>query len=89
MTKFGMYAYLDTRTNKFDIPVFCRDEIQAKRKFQLDVLANDRQSVIGTFTKDFDLYYLGEYNVESGEVECIKELVVTGIDLELLLTPKM
>ncbi|HHA19575.1 MAG TPA: hypothetical protein ENK70_07715 [Methylophaga sp.] len=81
MIEFNAYAYFDTRTANYDIPFFCRNDIQAKRKFQLDVLQNKGESVLGTFTKDFDLYCIGIYRPDCGEITQCMNLTISGLDL--------
>ena len=62
----GVYAYYDKKSEKFDIPFFAKDDVNAKRKFHLDVTANGGQSVIGQFKKEFILYKLCTYDIKEG-----------------------
>ena len=62
----GVYAYYDKKSDKFDIPFFAKDDVQAKRKFHLDVTANDGQTILGQFKAEFLLYKISDYNIRTG-----------------------
>lgn len=64
----GIYAYIDKKSEAYDIPFFAKNDINAVRKFKLDVMANDSNSVLGRFVEDFRLIKIGKFNIKSGLV---------------------
>lgn len=60
-----VYAYFDNQGKQFDVPFFARTDLQAKRRFQIEVETKP-DSVLSRFINDFDLYYLGQFDVVAG-----------------------
>ena len=78
----NIYAYYDKKSDKYDIPFFAKDDIQAMRKFKLDTIANDGQSIIGQFKDDFRLYRIGMYDIKEGYLyQKSLEVVMHGKDI--------
>jgi hypothetical protein len=79
MKSFKAYAYYDKKSERYDLPFFCHNDIQAKRKFYIDCSVSN-ESVLYNFTEDFDLYAVAEFHVEDGVFININpiELVLSG-----------
>lgn len=61
-------------------PFFLMNDNAAKRVFQN--MADNTDTIIYTNPQDYDLFHIGYYNVESGEVTGIqRELVMKGVNL--------
>lgn len=69
----NVYCYKDLSSTGYDVPFFCKDDVNAKRKFIID--SNNEGTVIANFVKEFDLIFLGEWDQHSGEL-IIKEPTV-------------
>lgn len=63
--KYGIYAIRDARTTFMSLTVDYSDEA-ARRNFAHAV--NHPESLMQSHPNDFDLYKLGEYDVETGEI---------------------
>lgn len=62
---FGIYAIRDAKTSFMSLTVEYSDEA-AKRNFSHAV--RNAESLMNSHPNDFDLYKLGEYNSETGEI---------------------
>lgn len=60
-----MYSYYDRKSNKWDTPFFCMDDVMAERKMIMDL--KNEQSLIAQFKDDFVLYKVGTFNVIEGK----------------------
>lgn len=82
----SIYAYYDKKSDKYDIPFFAKDDIQAMRKFKLDTIANEGQTIIGQFKDDFKLYCIGLYDVRTGMLSEVdgfdQRIVMHGKDIQ-------
>lgn len=66
MTK-KMFSIRDQKTEVFNTPFFNHTHGEAERNFRS--LVNDDKSMIHNNPEDFDLYYLGEYDDNTGKFE--------------------
>ncbi|AXH73143.1 MAG: nonstructural protein [Microviridae sp.] len=69
--KMSIFAVKDSATAAFMQPFFCVTPAQALRSFG-DAVNGDRQSPIAQHPDDYDLYHLGEFDDQSGQVESLK-----------------
>lgn len=58
------YSIRDQKGEVFNNPFFQKTHGEAERSFKQAV--NDDQTTISKYPEDFDLYYLGEYNDQTG-----------------------
>lgn len=65
--KTKMYSIFDQKAAIFHPPLPQRTHGEAERTFASQVMATD--SKIGQFPEDYDLYYVGEYDQETGKFE--------------------
>ena len=78
--KIGIYAVRDTKAEAFMQPLFFNAEGIARRSFSEAV--NDSKSIIGKYPGDFDLYKLGTFDDESGEIHShLPKNLVNGASL--------
>lgn len=61
--KLEMYSIRDAK-GVYSVPYFKRSHGDAEREFFK--LTNDKQTNISQFPEDFDLYYVGSYEDETG-----------------------
>lgn len=61
-----MYSIRDQKAEVYNTPFFSRTHGDAERT--LVRLANDPQSMIAQFPLDYDLYYLGDYDTDTGKL---------------------
>lgn len=73
----NLYGIRDCHTGFMSPQVDMNDET-AKRNFAMSV--NNNPGVLGFRPGDFDLYYLGQFNTDSGELTAVNpiEFVVNG-----------
>lgn len=62
-----MFTIRDSKGGFYDIPHFTRSHGDAERGFQK--LAQSKDSKVGQFPEDYDLYYLGDYDDETGLIK--------------------
>lgn len=76
----NMYGIRDCHTGFMSPQTDLNDET-AKRNFAMSV--NNNPGVLGFRPGDFDLYYLGQFNTESGELKAITpiEFIVNGANV--------
>ena len=74
--KITLYAVHDVKSEHYDIPFFASNDINAKRRYLM--LAEDNESMIGTFKDDFELCKLGDFEVETGKLIPDLQVVMTG-----------
>lgn len=61
-----MYSIRDTKAEVFGAPFYKNTHGEAERDFQR--LIRDEKSTVNQYPEDFDLYYLGDYDDQSGKV---------------------
>lgn len=62
-----MYSVRDSKSEIFNQPWFQKTHGEAERSFT--ELVNDDKSMISKYPEDYDLYFLGIYNNDSGLVK--------------------
>lgn len=63
------YSIRDSKADVFNTPFYQKTHGEAERTFQQ--LAKDEKSTICKYPDDFDLYYLGEYDDQTGKMESL------------------
>lgn len=77
-----IYAVKDLAVQAYGIPFFVRAKGEAVRSFQDEVNKKDGQSAIAAHPEDYELYYIGNYNDQTGEIEPLApELIARAKDL--------
>ena len=59
-----MYVYYDKKVKAYDVPFFAQNDVNAKRKFITD--AKNPNIIIGQFTEEFELFYVGDFDPQTG-----------------------
>lgn len=59
------FTIRDSKAEYFHPPFFQKTHGEAERSFKQ--LANDQKSTIWQFPEDYDLYFLGEYDDQTGK----------------------
>lgn len=62
-----MFSVRDQKSELFNVPFFKSTHGEAERDFR--TLCQDEKSVVARYPEDFDLYYLGEYDDNSGKFQ--------------------
>lgn len=65
----NVYSVRDSKADTFSPPFFNATHGIAERNFQN--LVNDPQSQVNRYPTDFDLYYLGKYDDNTGKFESL------------------
>lgn len=61
-----MYSIRDSKSEIFNAPFYKSTHGEAERDFTK--LVNDDKSMLSQFPEDFDLYYLGVYDDNTGKI---------------------
>lgn len=61
-----MFTIRDQKGDCFNTPFFQRTHGEAERNFQQ--LVRDGKSTLSQFPEDYDLYFLGDYDDQTGKV---------------------
>lgn len=64
-----IYSIRDSKSEIFNSPIFQRTHGEAERNFHN--LVNDEKSNVNKYPDDFDLYYIGEYDDQTGKIESL------------------
>lgn len=80
--EIGVYCYYDKEANCFDVPFHSMDDLNAVRKFKID--AEKEGTVISRFTKEFELFKLGSFDMHTGTFKLKKTLLVEGEKIALV-----
>lgn len=68
-------------------PIMCLQTHGSAERMMLNTIKNETGSNISQHPADFDLYYLADFNQESGELAPLKqgaERIISGLELENL-----
>lgn len=80
--KLRMYAVKDHATGLFGTPMFLITAGQAIRSFTDEVNRADKENPLYLHPRDYDLYFLGEWDSENGEFVCGEiELIARAANL--------
>lgn len=63
--KLKAFTIRDTKGEVFNTPFFQKTHGEAERSFKS--LLNDQQSMVAKYPEDYDLYYIGEYDDQTGQ----------------------
>lgn len=64
-----VYSIRDSKGEVFNQPFFQKTHGEAERSFV--TLVNDEKSMISKYPDDFDLYYLGVYDDQTGLIQSL------------------
>lgn len=62
-----IYSIRDSKAGVFNQPWFAKTHGEAERNFIQ--LSRDEKSMVSQFPEDYDLYFLGSYDDQSGKIE--------------------
>lgn len=76
-----LYAYTvkDNKSQRYDVPFWCLNEINAKRKFHMDIAKEG--TVLNSFPNDFSLHKIATFEIISGHIvthDPEKNVIMTG-----------
>lgn len=70
--KYKVYAVRDVKANIFWQPQVDSNDETAKRGFAMMINSSEARSITGFAPGDFDLYRIGEFDSETGEIINLK-----------------
>ena len=79
--KMNIYAVKDTVRGEFGSPYLGKNDAEAIRGFEYGV-NTPSQSILYTHSKDMQLYKLGEYNIDTGEITSCVEFLKNGAEFK-------
>jgi hypothetical protein len=65
-----IYTIRDSKAEVYTTPFYKKTHGEAERDFRS--MSNDDKTTINKYPEDFDLYYLGEYNDNTGFIESLE-----------------
>jgi len=71
----GIYSIWDKKGKKFDVPFFAANQLFARRRF---LMMAKEESILKEFINDFDLCYIGKFNLINGHLEKSFEKLIEG-----------
>lgn len=77
-----VFSIRDSKAEIYNQPFFNKSHGEAERNFQM--LIADEKSMVSKYPEDFDLYFIGTYDDESGKLDPLPtpQHVVKGIALK-------
>ncbi|AXH78030.1 MAG: nonstructural protein [Microviridae sp.] len=64
-----MFSIRDSKGEVFNPPFYKKTHGEAERDFQ--TLCKDEKSTVNQYPEDFDLYYIGTYDDNSGKIQSL------------------
>lgn len=76
-----VFSVRDSKAGVYNTPFFQHQIGEAERTFRK--LVNDNQSMISQFPDDYDLYYLGDYDDQTGVINALQtpQHIVKAVNL--------
>lgn len=72
-----IFSVYDAKAQAYNDPVFLPNQAIAERSFR--IAANDPKSFIGQCPTDYTLFYLGEFDDETGRMELLNTPQAIGL----------
>lgn len=70
MQSLRVYSIRDAKAEVYNQPWFAKTHGEAERNFAQ--LARDPKSMVGQFPEDYDLYFIGSYNDQTGVIDALE-----------------
>ena len=78
--KRRLYAIRDSKMNEYNNPSVMASDAAAIRAFG-DLVTKDKDTLVSNHPADFSIWYIGDFDFVSGELEVCKPLLLaTGTD---------
>jgi hypothetical protein len=81
----NVYCVRDRKSATFWTPVFDRDHVQATRSFE--VACRNPESQFAKWPGDFELLFLGEFDVKSGKFKFLEHPLVLADPMQFSTSP--
>nr|QJB20664.1 MAG: nonstructural protein [Microvirus sp.] len=76
-----IYTLRDAKAEVYHSPFFQKTHGEAERTF--NKLVHDEKSMISQYPEDYDLYYLGEYDDQTGTIQSVvPQHIVKAVNLK-------
>lgn len=84
-----IYSIRDSKSEVFNTPFYQKSHGEAERNFR--TLVNDGKSTINQYPEDFDLYYLGDYDDNTGKIQVLEtpQHIIKAVQLKQQNVPKL
>jgi len=80
--RIRMYTVEDLKGERFDTPFFTIHELNAKRKFMMDI--KKPGTLLNSYPKDFQLIHIADFDYLDGVMKAVKrKIVLEGKSIEL------
>jgi len=76
-----LYSVLDLKSCEFSIPFESANDAAATRMFRSTVNDGERGGLIARYPEDYQLWFVGEFDVSGGTFSGVGSLVVGGASL--------
>lgn len=80
--RIGIYATRDSKTGEYNSPYFQPTDAAAIRLFRLEINRADTTNLLYNYPEDFELYRLGSFNLDAGEIRPELTLLAKGPQLK-------
>lgn len=82
MKRISCYSYYDKEGERWDTPFFAFNDLMAERNFRLRV--SEEGTILHKFKDAFELYKVGEFDVEEGKIIGSTKLrpIITGLQIK-------
>lgn len=86
MAKLMVYSIYDAKVKFFDRPLFMRNRGEALRAWEQ--AANDEKTTISAHPSDYSLMEIGEFDDQTGKIECYSVPESLGLALQFKRLPE-
>nr|WAE43452.1 MAG: nonstructural protein [Microviridae sp.] len=82
-----IYSIKDVKSGAYLTPMVCENHVDATRQFQR--ATNSDQSIIFEYPEDFELFYLGSFDIISGAITPLAtpEFIINALSLKRAKAP--
>lgn len=85
--RLHIFSIKDTKANEFNAPFFQNNHETAIRIFRTEINRAEQTNLAFLYPEDFDLYYLGHINLDTGEITDEVTLIAKGPTFKAKPTP--
>lgn len=84
MLQQEMFTIRDSKSGTFQPPWYAANKADAERQFKTSVNSKNENNIVALYPEDFDLYYVGKFNILTGEIEKLDspEHITKGVNLK-------
>ena len=72
----GMYSFYDTKSDRYDTPFFCQNDLFAGRHYKM--IVDKEGTMINKFKRDFDVHRIGFFHINTGTIDMHTDVIIEG-----------